>query len=136
MKLTADMPEGRNYYVYLNGERQERAVAADDSEGWVDVFKNGNAGVFEREPPLDRLTGLVQFLHVDLKDRVESLRDSMMETFQRLGSLTGNQRQSPKFQADFTALAVHVLSLPSLKTRETPRFSELILPNLGVSERC
>jgi hypothetical protein len=41
-----------------------------------------------------------------------------------LGSLTGNQRQSPKFQADFTALAVHVLSLPSLKTRETPRFSE------------
>jgi hypothetical protein len=120
------MPEGRNYYVYFNGEREQRAVAADDSEGWVDVFKNGNAGLFETEPPLERLTGLVQFLRVGLEDRVEPLRNSMIETFQRLKVLPLELSESRRAQVekDFTALAVHVLSLPAWTSPETPRYTE------------
>lgn len=60
-----DPQKSRGAHIYLNGERVEHAVAADDTEGWVDRYQTSNEGATilldeNKQPVLERVTGTVE----------------------------------------------------------------------------
>ena len=68
MRVKADSLEGRKAHAFLDGvDVSSDCVAADDSEGWVDLIVRDENGIMQlddlrQEPLITRLSGSVKII--------------------------------------------------------------------------